>query len=81
MKAAPLLKRFGDWRAYLAAGLSEEEHETLRSHERTGRPLGSEKFIEKIEAKLGRELKKRKPGPKKAPAGGKKSPKAGKKRR
>ncbi len=33
-------------------------------HERTGRPLGSESFIEKASKILGRDLKLKKPGPK-----------------
>jgi putative transposase len=64
----PLPGRVGDWRAFLAAGLGEEALETLRRHERTGPPLGSAAFVERLEAALGRALKKRKPGPKPAAA-------------
>ncbi len=39
--------------------------EEIERHERTGRPLGGERFIEKAEYLLQRELKKRKPAPKK----------------
>ena len=38
---------------------------TFRKHERTGRPLGDENFIEKVEGLLDRKLKPPKPGPKK----------------
>ena len=38
---------------------------TFRKHERTGRPLGNEFFVDKLEVTLGRRLKLRKPGPKK----------------
>ncbi len=62
VKVAPMLERVGDWRAYLREGLTEEEHEALRQHERTGRPLGSDAFIAGLEAKLKRRLTKRKPG-------------------
>ena len=57
-----LLNLIGDWKDYLleAQGRSGEEFE---KHERTGRPLGDESFIEKAEKLLGRELKKKKPGP------------------
>ncbi|MCF6283250.1 MAG: hypothetical protein L3J28_13795, partial [Candidatus Polarisedimenticolaceae bacterium] len=57
-----LLNLVGDWKEYLmqAQGYSGEEFER---HERTGRPLGNESFIEKAEKLLGRELKKKKPGP------------------
>ena len=40
VKVQPLLDRFGDWPVLLASGLSEEDGEVIRSHERTGRPLG-----------------------------------------
>ena len=58
-----LLSLTGDWRNYLkeSQGLQIDEFE---KHERTGRPLGGEKFIEKAERLLQRELKKKKPGPK-----------------
>jgi len=36
----------------------------LEQHERTGRPLGDDGFIEKAERLLHRALKKKKPGPK-----------------
>jgi putative transposase len=60
-----LLAMTGDWRTYLQDaqyGVSD----SLEQHERTGRPLGSESFIEKAERLLERELKKKKPGPKPA---------------
>ena len=37
----PLLALVDDWRSFLAGGLSEDEYEELRKHERTGRPLGN----------------------------------------
>ncbi len=42
--------------------LSDEELEEIRIHERTGRPLGSESFVEELEKNLGRDLKPRKSG-------------------
>ena len=60
-----------DWAAYLATGLSLEERETLRQHERTGRPLGDEAFVERLERIVNRPLKKRKPGPTKGRGTGK----------
>jgi putative transposase len=59
---APLLARVDDWRAYLASGLSSEEADLLRGHERTGRPLGSLAFLKRIEGKLGRFVRKKPPG-------------------
>ncbi|HEC14865.1 MAG TPA: transposase [Rhodospirillales bacterium] len=65
VKAGPLLDIAGDWAAFMARGLDESERGALRRHERTGRPLGDERFIERLETTLGRPLKKKKPGPKK----------------
>jgi putative transposase len=59
---APLLSRVDDWRAYLASGLSFEEANLLRGHERSGRPLGSLAFLKRLENKLGRVLRKKQPG-------------------
>ena len=60
-----LLSLTGDWRSYLQ-NTQNGENDSLVQHERTGRPLGSEKFIDKAEQLLNRELKKKKPGPKPA---------------
>ncbi|MDZ7809396.1 MAG: hypothetical protein U5L11_03630 [Arhodomonas sp.] len=45
-----------------AGGYGDVVH-ALRNHERTGRPLGSEPFVEKLEAVLGRTLKTCHPSP------------------
>jgi len=55
-----LLAMTGDWRTYLQ-GAQYSVNDSLEQHERTGRPLGSEGFIEKAERLLQRELKKKKP--------------------
>ncbi len=60
----PLLERARDWAAMLGEGLSEEEFEALGKAERTGRPLGTPAFVERLEKKLGRTLARQKPGPK-----------------
>ena len=55
------------WRKLIAAGGGGDDDdalETLRRHQRTGRPLGSATFVEGLEASLKRPLKKRRPGPK-----------------
>lgn len=54
----------GDWKRYLALDADEEEILRLRTHARTGRPLGDAAFIGRLERSLGRLLAKRKPGPK-----------------
>ncbi len=66
LSVRPLLDRVGDWRAFLDGGLGAEALDALRRHERTGRPLGSTAFVERLEGMLGRPLKRRKPGPKPA---------------
>ncbi len=63
VKVAPLLERIGDWKAFLSSGLSRMEATAIRRHERTGRPLGSEEFIIRIERLLNRTLRRQKPGP------------------
>ena len=63
-KVQPLLNRCGDRSAFLASGLSEEETAQMRSHERTGRPLGSPALADRLERILRRVLKPRKRGPK-----------------
>jgi putative transposase len=64
VRVAPMLERAGDWREFLAEGLSIEEAEEFRRHERSGLPLGSERFITRLEGLLGRILRRQKPGPK-----------------
>jgi putative transposase len=59
----PMLERISDWPGLLAC---EElpEFADMRLHERTGRPLGREGFVETISTLVGRDLTKKKPGPK-----------------
>lgn len=63
VKVAPLLGMVGDWNLFLSAA-TDEEMEKIRRHERSGRPLGSESFVERLESTLDRILKSGKPGPK-----------------
>lgn len=51
-----------EWASLLKGGLAEAEADSIRRCERTGRPLGSEGFIERLEGRLGRTLKPQKPG-------------------
>jgi putative transposase len=53
----------GDWKLFLGTA-TEEEMEKIRRHERSGRPLGSERFVERLESTLERLLTPGKPGPK-----------------
>lgn len=51
-----------DWHGFLASGLDGEQHESIRKHEHSGRPLGSDDFVSRIESISGRILRKGKPG-------------------
>jgi putative transposase len=62
--AAPLLDLVGDWRTLLSLPADDDEVDALRRHQRTGRPLGEDSFVDRLEADLGRPLRRRKPGPK-----------------
>ncbi len=53
-----------DWDAFLQTKTTDNEISLIQKHERTGRPLGEDGFIEKLERVLGRRLKKGRPGPK-----------------
>ena len=53
-----------NWSDYLAAGLPPDEAEQGEQHLRTGRPLGSDGFIDRAEKQLGRTLHRQPPGPK-----------------
>ena len=67
VKAAPLLAMVPDWAAFLKSSLPEEQLRQLREHTRTGRPLGSPAFLERLEAMVGRVLRPLKRGPKPPP--------------
>ena len=63
MNVAPVLSfASGDWQKFLSGATLPEEMEDIRKHERTGRPLGSPPFVERLEGMLGRKLKPQKPG-------------------
>lgn len=57
----PMLDRIDDWRAFLSDGSSHEQ-ELIKRHTRTGRPLGREEFIRKIETIAGKPLMPARPG-------------------
>jgi hypothetical protein len=65
VKVAPLLAMIGDWRAFLNSAVPEAELRDIRRHARTGRPLGDETFLARLERIVGRALRPKKPGPKK----------------
>ncbi len=60
----PMLEIVPDWAGHLGAPLDTEAYEAIRAGERTGRPLGPERFVAGLERKLKRALAPRKRGPK-----------------
>jgi putative transposase len=49
---------------FLSDGIDEELIVSVRRHQGTGRPLASEGFVKRLELDLGRNLCRKKPGPK-----------------
>ncbi|MFZ2959807.1 MAG: transposase, partial [Candidatus Ozemobacteraceae bacterium] len=60
----PLLEMVGDWKEFLLGKVSTEERDQLQRHEQTGRPLGNEAFITRLERRMDRCLRPGTPGPK-----------------
>lgn len=58
----PLSLQVKDWRSYLRSSESEEEIMAFRENARSGKPLGSDEFICKLELMLGRKIRRRPPG-------------------
>lgn len=58
----PMIDRVQDWTTYLSSPETEKNLETIRRHSRTGRPIGDDSFVDELERKSGRSLRKRKPG-------------------
>jgi len=54
----------GEWAGFLKAGIDDDALEAIRSGERTGRPLGTDDFVRRLEGLTGRQLARQKPGPK-----------------
>jgi len=64
VKAEPLLEIVGDWQQFLSEA-DEEDADKIRGHERTGRALGGDSFLDSLETTLQRMVKPRKAGRKK----------------
>jgi putative transposase len=60
----PLLEMVGDWRLFLEEA-NEDEAKKIRGHERTGRALGGDSFLDSLEISLQRVVKPGKAGRKK----------------
>ena len=65
LSPCPLEPTIGDWRAYLRRADGEEDVRVIGEHEHTGRPLGSDDFVRKLEELTGRALLPLKRGRKK----------------
>jgi putative transposase len=63
VKVSPVLERYGHFSTFLGQEESEP-YKRLRQSETTGRPLGSEAWMTKLEKLTGRELKPQQRGPK-----------------
>jgi putative transposase len=62
VKVKRLLEMVDDWQQFLSADVSDKERALLQQHERTGRPLGGERFIARLESTLFRILAPHKGG-------------------
>ncbi len=62
VKVTPLLDIIPDWTAFLNSARPEEDLRDIRRHTRTGRPLGDEAFLGRLEDMIGRVLKPQKRG-------------------
>jgi putative transposase len=64
VRVGPLLELVNDWCSFIGQDIMDKEIGLFRLHERTGRPLGDECFVESIENSVCRVLRRKKPGPK-----------------
>ena len=62
----PLLELVSDWDRFIGEPDGPDIAELLHAHTSTGRPLGPDSFVEDLEQRLRRALKRHKPGPKPA---------------
>ena len=60
----PMLDLVPDWQHYLLGATDEQTREDIHKHMRTGRPLGNDAFLDRLERQTGRLLRPQKPGPK-----------------
>jgi len=61
---SPLSKMIKNWERFLLQSDDGETAGLIKQHDRTGRPVGSKGFLEKLERKLNRSLFPQKRGPK-----------------
>lgn len=65
IKDSLLRELVGDWKNFLDTAPEEDDVRLMQLHERTGRPLGCNSFIKKLETLLNVNLQKRRAGRKK----------------
>ncbi len=56
VSVAPMLERITDWPRYLSVDDSDETLDAIRTHTRTGRPVGNQTFKLELERVSGRDL-------------------------
>jgi putative transposase len=61
VKVSPLLEMVGNWERFLSDA-DAEDADKIRRHERTGRALGADSFLESLEVALTRTVKRQKAG-------------------
>lgn len=66
LSPCPLDRRIPDWTAYLREIDKDDDVESLKRHENTGRPMGSEEFLKRLEVLTGRVLMPQKRGRRKS---------------
>jgi putative transposase len=59
------VREITDWKGYLSDNADDAADNVFIKHVDIGRPLGDKKFIKKLEAIVGKELSRKRPGPKK----------------
>lgn len=64
MDVAPVLDRCGDFASFLGGEEDQQATRALQASEISGRPVGSDEWLEGLEAKSGRSLAPKKRGPK-----------------
>ena len=63
IKLADVRNIICDWRTFLAEDEKPELTDSLRKQTNTGRPSGDDRFIEELERKTGRRIRRSNPGP------------------
>ena len=64
VRVEPLLEIAGNWQQFLTDA-DEDDAQKIRGHERTGRAIGSDTFLDLLESALERAVKPKKAGRKK----------------